>query len=151
MIKAIQTLYSGIWFRSRLEARWAMYFDLLGVEWIYEMEGFKVGRGEFYLPDFFLPKLKYYCEVKPFEQTDPKWAKFVGSGESERLLLLFGKVHCLPYPVVVGNGLRKFVGIPHSDSDFAPIYYPRSERDFNMLVEENQVFCDEANSYRFGR
>ncbi len=38
--KAIETLYKGYRFRSRLEARWAVFFDALGLKWEYEKEGF---------------------------------------------------------------------------------------------------------------
>ena len=51
-IKPIETLYKGYRFRSRLEARWAVFFDTLGVEWEYEPEGFDLGDGLYYLPDF---------------------------------------------------------------------------------------------------
>lgn len=39
-IKAIETQYKGYRFRSRLEARWAVFFDVLGIQWEYEPEGF---------------------------------------------------------------------------------------------------------------
>ncbi len=51
-IKAIQTQYKGYHFRSRLEAHWAVFFDALGLEWQYEPEGFDLGDGVYYLPDF---------------------------------------------------------------------------------------------------
>ena len=51
-IKAIETEYNGYRFRSRLEARWAVFFDELGVEYEYEPEGFDLGNGLYYLPDF---------------------------------------------------------------------------------------------------
>jgi hypothetical protein len=35
-IKAIPTTYAGVNFRSRLEARWAAFFDLCGWKWDYE-------------------------------------------------------------------------------------------------------------------
>jgi hypothetical protein len=35
-IAAKPTLYRGQQFRSRLEARWAAFFDLLRWEWVYE-------------------------------------------------------------------------------------------------------------------
>ncbi len=35
-IKAIPTKYAGVMFRSRLEARWAAFFDLIGWKWEYE-------------------------------------------------------------------------------------------------------------------
>lgn len=53
-VKAIQTRYKGYLFRSRLEARWAVFFDACGVEYEYEPEGFDLGNGVMYLPDFLL-------------------------------------------------------------------------------------------------
>jgi len=51
-IKPIQTRYKNYHFRSRLEARWAVFFDALGLKWEYEPEGFDLGNGVLYLPDF---------------------------------------------------------------------------------------------------
>lgn len=53
-LKAIQTEYKGYKFRSRLEARWAVFFDTLGVKWEYEPKGYDLGNGVYYLPDFLL-------------------------------------------------------------------------------------------------
>jgi len=53
-ITAIPTEYKGYRFRSRLEARWAVFFDACGVKWEYEPEGFALPNGQFYLPDFLL-------------------------------------------------------------------------------------------------
>ncbi len=53
-LKPIQTEYKGYLFRSRLEARWAVFFDALGAKWEYEPEGFDLGDGIMYLPDFLL-------------------------------------------------------------------------------------------------
>ena len=61
-ITAIETLYGGILFRSRLEARWAVFFDALGIEWRYEAEGYNLPSG-WYLPDFWLPDHGHF-EVK---------------------------------------------------------------------------------------
>ncbi len=49
--RAIETRYKGYRFRSRLEARWAVFFDALGLTWEYEPEGFELKSGR-YLPDF---------------------------------------------------------------------------------------------------
>ncbi len=81
-IKPIETLYAGIRFRSRLEARWAVLFDKLSIKWFYEYEGFETPTGK-YLPDFWLPEIylrddRNECrqgvllEVKPsqYEDTD---------------------------------------------------------------------------------
>lgn len=61
---AIQTEYNGYLFRSRLEARWAVFFDALGIEYEYEPEGIVLSDGTQYLPDFYLPDFKCYFEVK---------------------------------------------------------------------------------------
>lgn len=53
-IKAIQTEYKGYKFRSRLEARWAIFFDSMGIQWEYEPEGYVLEDGTLYLPDFWL-------------------------------------------------------------------------------------------------
>lgn len=63
-IKPIETLYKGYRFRSRLEARWAVFFDELGIEYQYEPQGFEFD-GERYLPDFFLPQQRTWVETKP--------------------------------------------------------------------------------------
>lgn len=52
-MSAIPTLYRGIKFRSRLEARWATFLDAIDVEWQYEPQGYTAG-GVAYLPDFWL-------------------------------------------------------------------------------------------------
>ena len=52
MIKAVETVYNGYRFRSRLEARWAVFFDALGVKYEYEPQGFELPSGKLYLPDF---------------------------------------------------------------------------------------------------
>lgn len=82
-IKAIQTRYKGYHFRSRLEARWAVFFDALGLEWEYEPEGFELPDGTRYLPDFRVKgvdgRVQWY-EVKPTgDGDDPKMAAFAQS------------------------------------------------------------------------
>lgn len=63
-MKAIQTSYKGFHFRSRLEARWAVFFDQVGVKWDYEIEGFELDDGRCYLPDFWLPAYNTWIEIK---------------------------------------------------------------------------------------
>ena len=41
-IKAIETEYDGHRFRSRLEARWAVFFNAVGLTYEYEIEGFEM-------------------------------------------------------------------------------------------------------------
>ena len=62
MIKAIETAYNGCRFRSRSEARWAIFFDTLGIQYQYEKEGYDFD-GIRYLPDFWLPDYGCWIEV----------------------------------------------------------------------------------------
>src|SRR5687767_5536541 len=89
-IAPIETYYAGHRFRSRLEARWAVFFDHLGIRWEYEPEGFQTSAGP-YLPDFrielFFPvassdKVTWtWFEVKPDEAPDePRHAAFIAAG-----------------------------------------------------------------------
>ena len=68
-IKAIQTFYKGYHFRSRLEARWAVFFEEqlnggVAHQWQYEVEGFELLTGR-YLPDFYFPGSYSFVEIKP--------------------------------------------------------------------------------------
>lgn len=59
----VATAYEGISFRSKLEASWAAFFDLVGWAWEYEPDGFSK-----YIPDFVLHGTegrRVYVEVKP--------------------------------------------------------------------------------------
>lgn len=79
-MKAIETTYKGYRFRSRLEAKWAIFFSELGLKWEYEPEGFDLGDGVLYLPDFRVTspqgQVTWY-EVKPENvKSDKKFELF---------------------------------------------------------------------------
>lgn len=67
--KSIETKYNGIIFRSRSEARWAVFFNTLGIRWEHEKEGYQLGD-ICYLPDFWLPELDCWFEVKGADPDD---------------------------------------------------------------------------------
>lgn len=128
-MKAIETRYKGYRFRSRLEARWAVFFDTMGIQWWYEYEGFELSfdvdefdpeedllegdeRRRFkenlefaegwYLPDFYLPELNYWIEVKPEEPSveEKEKALLLSDGlhraSSEKLDEVFRKAETFP-------------------------------------------------------
>lgn len=66
MIAPIQTTYNGVKYRSRTEARWAVFFNEAGIACDYEPEGYGLEAG-WYLPDFYLPSIDLWFEVKPPE------------------------------------------------------------------------------------
>jgi len=93
---AIPTPYGGIVFRSRLEARWALFLDHLHVKWEYETQGFATG-GTAYLPDFvvFAALGTLWTEIKPAYDNDPdgvaRWRKFADQRpQPSRAALLIG-------------------------------------------------------------
>jgi hypothetical protein len=63
-IEAIPTLYAGIQFKSRLEARFAEWLDERQFEWEYETKTFGINQ---YKPDFYVRVAGVYVEVKPKE------------------------------------------------------------------------------------
>jgi hypothetical protein len=67
MIRSIPTEFAGVKFRSRLEARWAVLFEELGLDWRYEAEPYQFSDGLSWLPDFWLPTIGFHIEVKPTE------------------------------------------------------------------------------------
>lgn len=102
-LKAIETVYNGYRFRSRLEARWAVFFDHLDIEYVYEPEGFdltetcvflgyKLGQKVWYLPDFWLPQVKMWAEVKakPFTSAEKQKCEALAKGSGYSCLMLDG-------------------------------------------------------------
>lgn len=73
-IKAIDTVYKGYKFRSRLEARYAVFFDALGLKFEYEKEGYEFGSIR-YLPDFYFPDYKFWIETKPTDASEAEIEK----------------------------------------------------------------------------
>ncbi len=69
-MEPIETEYKGYRFRSRLEARWAVFLDALNVQYQYEPEGFRFEDGTRYLPDFYLPNKNLWIEVKGGEPNE---------------------------------------------------------------------------------
>jgi hypothetical protein len=94
-VKAIETLYKGYRFRSRLEARWAVFFDALEIGWEYEPEGFELDDvGTRYLPDFRVESSHYppscWFEIKPFSPSAEEQRRAsVLAKESNQLAFIF--------------------------------------------------------------
>ena len=91
LIKAIDTAYAGHLFRSRIEARWAIVLDTANIPWEYEAEGYELGHGDgWYLPDFYLPTLNTYLEVKGTVPTDVERRKLLLLCMSKKAFGSFG-------------------------------------------------------------
>ncbi len=83
--KSIETEYSGYRFRSRLEAKYAVFFDFCGWPWSYEPTDFNG-----WIPDFAIGDHGVMVEVKPFfdrDEWDETIQKIEASGYNGRVLL----------------------------------------------------------------
>lgn len=117
-IAAIETRYAGCRFRSRLEARWAVFFDRLGIAWEYELQGYSVSRrltlgdDRFpYLPDFWLPVDKMHVEVKG-SLTEAETVRLLDAAASLSSNDGGGCHDSGGHDVIVCGRLGRFCGIP---------------------------------------
>lgn len=90
-IKPIPTLYDGILFRSRIEARWKVFFNFLDVAALYEDEGYQI-NGIKYLVDFWIPEWSLYVEVKGAAPTSEEREKcrLLHEGTGMDVLCVYG-------------------------------------------------------------
>ena len=116
-IKPIETHYKGYRFRSRLEARWAVFFDALGIEWEYEKEGYDLGELGWYLPDFWLSR--YFCvgEIKPYPMQEDDLPRLASIGRA--------MTHIAPFLVLWGT--------PDFEA-MHPLFVPNGSDDCGFLL-----------------
>ena len=126
-MKPIETIYKGYRFRSRLEARWAVFFDAAEIKYQYEPEGFecnpfgdKIYR---YLPDFYLPDFDVYAEIKS------NLEHLLQDGEKISCCIDFGMTPISKGIIILGQ-------IPYCNND---IKYPIPS--FNYLFWNKGVCC----------
>lgn len=117
-MEAIKTHYNGMWFDSRTEARWAVFFDQLGIPYIHEPEGFVFSDGTTYLPDFYLPDSKAFFECKGIMNDKDLHKIKMLMEESGR-------------PVIVGYSDFTF---DSCENDWGHGFY-RAEKDDSVLIQ----------------
>lgn len=119
ILQSLPAVYDGITFRSRLEARRAVFFDHCGMSWEYEPEGCKSLDGTCYLPDFVIHDVvgrisgDLFVEVKCALSHD----------DAKKIRSFIGKEDDIKHPLLlVGN-----IFTHGSDSDYI-------ERCFDMWM-----------------
>lgn len=128
-MKPIPTTYAGCRFRSRLEARWAVFFDRLKIDWQYEPQGYVVG-GRPYLPDFLLTTSGTWVEVKGnSEQLHPDFMM----AASRELPLLKGRGEVGPRLMILG-----------------PLPQPSAEGDWGWVGLDPGAGLDFVTEGRYG-
>ncbi len=132
-ISAIPTEYKGVRFRSRLEAKWAAFFDLCEWPWSYEPVDLK-----FYVPDFLLrfdrPLL---VEIKPLMSFDESnelnhaKSKARSSGWESEIVILGAEVD----PV-----FGAFYDLEAGWTEATPFHCPDCH-EYSMLAEGGSWIC----------
>jgi hypothetical protein len=158
-IKPIETEYNGYKFRSRLEARWAVFFDAIGAEYEYEPEGYKLPDGTQYLPDFLLKNVRgrgsknIFVEIKGVltENDLRKIEQFCGYqnefGPDGYPIIIFGQIpdctlierHYVPY-------LNNYVG-PWWQFDFSK---DNDEHFYNLEYSEGDCYHTQPKAAKGG-
>ena len=139
MIKPIETRYKGYRFRSRLEARWAVFFDAAHIKWIYESQGFVIG-GKPYLPDFHLPEFGYFEVKGRYEYDDQLMQRFA----DEIRAPLFIAFEQIPDPESWKGYLKSF--IPRSFPEDSTMYWGFDDMFLrcdgcDKTTIQNEVYC----------
>lgn len=104
-----ETDYAGVHFRSRLEARWALLFDALGVPWQYEPRCFRTPEGG-YLPDFLVGvRSPWWLEIKGPEPIERDYvrARHVVAQTGQKFRFLVG-----PIPKAPSHGILRTRVLP---------------------------------------
>lgn len=84
------TVYNGTRFRSELEAGWARTLDHYGIGWEYERHACKMPSGTCYLPDFWLPAIRTFIEVKGNHAERRHKPEELAKEVNEDVIVLFG-------------------------------------------------------------
>lgn len=93
-MKVIETTFRGCRFRSRLEARWAVFMHALHVPYVYEPEGYDLEDGVCYVPDFWLLRQDCFLEIKPAYPTEEETLKAqkLAIFTKKQVMICFGPV-----------------------------------------------------------
>jgi hypothetical protein len=119
-----------------------VFFDSLGVDWRYEHEGFELESGR-YLPDFYLPKLETWVEIKPSpdiakaECAEARCMELAGA--TGKRVILFDRevgfwVGKQDHLEGVGDSGQAFWGVGNGDCCYWPCICPKCGR---MGIEYN--------------
>ena len=152
------TWYNNYYFRSKLEAKWAVFFDLMKIRWEYEPEAFICADGSQYTPDFYLPhvflrdeKRGLYLEIKPssFDGDDTYIKRISSSLKDRQLVLLVGD----PMEAVLNvhiNENRHEQLCPWWDNYSVLIYCEDCHTVKFVFDEGNYYFCPTCKGGAYG-
>ena len=79
----LDTYFNRIVFRSKTEAMWAVFLSKLKIEYCYEPRKFALASGHSYIPDFWIPSLNIWIEIKCGVLSEEEKVKIKGLHELE--------------------------------------------------------------------
>lgn len=135
-MKAIETKYDGYRFRSRMEARWAVFFKTAGIPYEYEKQGYELKSGR-YLPDFFLPTIDTWFEVKGQIDFAVDIAKFVDLVRETKKSILIANTTPRANVNEISLWYWSSTEIPASESDARKRVF-MSNIDFGFLMADSE-------------
>lgn len=91
-VQSIETHYAGCRFRSRLEARWAVFLDELHITWEFEPQGFELPSGR-YLPDFKV--------ITGMEEVPEFWIEVKGPVPDTREFTVASEINLYVGPLII--------------------------------------------------
>jgi hypothetical protein len=138
-MKPIETRFRGHNYRSRLEARWAVFFHTLGIDAVYECEGYDLGPAGYYLPDWWLPQVSMWAEAKPIPLTEDELRKaraLIEDSSRDKsgkgILLLVGPPDFKEYECIEWSDSAGILGLTHLNYALTTRY----------LHTEHRFFCE---------
>lgn len=92
-MRPIETVFKGYRFKSRLKARWAVFYDALGIPFQYEPETFELPGELRYTPDFWLPDHDCWVTMKNADPTrrDEMKARLLSEGTNKNVFIFVGE------------------------------------------------------------
>jgi|SRR5690625_4290082 len=91
-IKPKPVFYNGLYFRSRLECRWAAFFDMMGISYEYEPDYVTT---EDWLPDFeMICNQQFLIEIKPLAfWNDELFEKLFKNSKNYNILIFHEEIY----------------------------------------------------------
>lgn len=134
---AQRTEYRGITFRSKLESRWAVFFDKLNISWEYEPKTFEFvceTEKKKYIPDFLINdgKRKYFVEVKS------EYTYYENENDVHLKISLLNHFCTIPLILLIGSpNYKNFKMIFYDNQEPLPIMF----QEFPFLRKKIHL-CD---------
>lgn len=151
----MDTIYDGFHFRSRLEARWAVFFNAMGWKYDYEVECLLLTSGP-YMPDFYFPELNIWAEVKPDVLSKTELGRCIEVSEKMNsnsigvdVILLEGKPSKSTYRTIINGNTGIDIVFVGKDEAYYPFVAAYDYNEKNAFLDQTNEAVSKAQKARF--